>query len=77
MTESIQLPSEEVMRQMAKIAIEKATEDMAVLAVKMAGEMRHGELPMPTGADALESWAKAIRSNNERHYGLMGEGPDS
>ncbi len=61
------------MRQMAKIAIEKATEDMAALAVKMAGEMRRGELPMPTGADALESWARAIHSNNEWHYGLKGK----
>ena len=77
MTNPIQLPPDEVMRQMAKIAIEKATEDMSAIAIKMADEMRHGKLPMPTGADALESWARAIRSNNEWHYGLRGKGSDS
>ena len=68
-TDPVQLPSDEIMRQMAKIAIEKATEDLAKIAVEMAAEFRNGKLPMINASEALESWARAIRSNNVLHYG--------
>lgn len=64
----LQLPSDYVMRQMAKMAIEKATEDMAKWADEMAANFRCGKLPMVSGPEALEAWARAIRSNNVLHY---------
>ena len=74
MMAELQLPSDEIMRQMAKIAIEKATEDMAKIAIEMANEFRSGRLPMVNGPEALESWARAIRSNNTFHYGVSDKG---
>ncbi len=74
MSEQVQLPTDEVMRQMAKIAIEKATEDLAKFAIEMAAEMRRGEVPMLSGPVALEAWAAAIRSNNVLHYGRPEKG---
>lgn len=65
----LQFPSDEVMRQMAKMAIEKATKDMAKFADEMAADFRCGKLPMVSGPEALEAWARAIRSNNVLHYG--------
>ena len=73
----LQLPSDEVMRQMAKIAIEKATENLAKMAVEIAADFRSGKLPMINASEALESWARAIRSNNAFHFGVPDKGKTS
>ena len=66
---SIVLPRDEIMRQMAKIAVETATEGLAKMAIKMADEMRSGGLLLTDGPSALELFAKGVRANNKRHYG--------
>ena len=58
------LPSEEIMRQMAKMAVEKATEALAVKAIEWSKTID----PEITGAEALRGFARAIRSNNEHLF---------
>lgn len=60
----LNLPPEEVMRQMAKIAMEQAYESVAVMAEQMA-------VAVPSslnGEQALLAFAAAIRSTNSKTW---------
>ena len=63
----IELPSEEIMRQMAKLAIEQVTTYFA----QMAREFSEALPEDISGKDALDAFANAIDENNARHYHEM------
>ena len=64
----ITLPSDEIMREMTKLAVEVATEMFAVQALDFAQEFKSGRLPTTDAVTALEAFAAAIRSTNKRRY---------
>ncbi len=69
MVKTLKLPPDEAMREMAKVAIEMATENLAIIALSLAGDMRRGDCPKVDGPDALEAFARTIRNNNKQLYG--------
>ena len=62
------LPPDEVMKQMAKLSYEVATENLAKFAEQFATEMDAPGLPPVTGPAALRAFAAAIRSTNQKRY---------
>ncbi len=60
----MKLPTDEVMRQMSKMAMEKATTYFA----EMAETFARGINPNINGPDALLAFAKAIRATNVKLY---------
>ena len=58
------LSADEAMREMAKIAMENATEFLAKFADDFAGNLD----PSITGPEALRAFAEAIRSTNKQCY---------
>ena len=60
----MELPNDEIMRQMARVANEKITASMADFADQFAGTLPDDI----TGKEALTAFAAAIRSNNKPHY---------
>lgn len=58
------LPADFIMKEMAKIAIEQATEMFAVMALKLS-ETIPGEI---TGREALKAFAATIRETNVAAY---------
>ena len=67
-----EMPTDEIMRAMAKASLSHATEMLAKRADQFALEMRTGQIPTVNGADALTAFANAIRSNNEKRQPPMG-----
>ena len=59
------LPNDEIMKQMAKIALERATQEIAQKAREFARSMPEGV----TGEFALNAFADAILSTNEKVWG--------
>ena len=59
------LPNDEVMRQMAALATENATEALAQFAEQFAKAESTKKM---NGSKALEAFAASIRENNRRHY---------
>ena len=66
----MELPREEVMRQMAKLAIENATTFFADMARQFAGQPIMSAL---SGKDALLAFAEAIEKRNHDVYGGAGK----
>ncbi len=66
MTVSYLLPSEEIVRQMARLAIKQATRDLARIADDTAAKLEHGLLPPVSAPEALRAFAVSIRSNNAK-----------
>ncbi len=64
MSDKIILPPDEIMRQMASMAMEHAADYFA----KMADKFSKNLPPNTTGKDALEAFAGAIRSTNHKIY---------
>lgn len=62
---SLNLPSEEIMRQMAKLAMEEATEFFAMMADQFAADPRVSIMTAPL---ALQTFAKAIRETNRKQF---------
>jgi hypothetical protein len=60
----MEFPKEEIMKQMAAIAFEQATEMFAAYADKYATELPDDI----SGKEALTAFAAAIRSTNEKQY---------
>ena len=63
-----QLPSDEIIRAISKIALEQAFQTLAGFCDKFATEMEDGSIPMVSGPDALRGFAAAIRSNNAKTW---------
>ena len=57
-----------LMRALSKVALEQAFESAARLAVISAEAMRTGGLPMRSGPEALEGFAKALLSTNAKTW---------
>ena len=68
----MQLPPDEIMRQMAKLAMEQATEFFAGMADRFAAEMERK--PPVTGHEALRAFAAAIRATNAKQFPSSGRG---
>ena len=64
----MQMPSDEIMSAMSKLALETATASLADFAERFAREADAGLLPPMSAGDALRAFAAAIRSNNARHF---------
>ena len=64
MSEKLNLPSEEIMRGMAKMAMEQATTFFAKMADDFAPHCSK-----LNGQDAILAFAEAIRSTNKKLYG--------
>ena len=64
----MQLPPDEIMRLMAKMAMEQAAEFFAKMAERFADEMKAE--PQISSADALLAFAAAIRETNAKQYPL-------
>ncbi|KQT54597.1 hypothetical protein ASG43_03155 [Aureimonas sp. Leaf454] len=64
------LPADEIMREMAKLALEQATASLATKAREFAKTLP----PQVTGAEALLAFAAAIDGTNHRQFG-SGEKP--
>ena len=62
MSLNIQVPSDEIMRDMAKLAMEQATSYFAAQAREFAKSI----LPTTNGQDALEAFARAIENTNAK-----------
>lgn len=60
-----QLPNDEIIRMMSKMAVEKATAYFADMADKFADDLP----PNISGSDALKAFAEAIRSTNAKRFG--------
>ncbi len=65
----VTLPPDEVMRELTKLAFEKATEYFA----KQADEFADVLTDEIRGPDALRAFARAIRSTNARLYPTKGQ----
>lgn len=59
------LPTDEVMRMMAKLAVEQATQSFADMADKIAADPRMLKV---TGREALQAFAATIRTTNTVLY---------
>lgn len=65
-----QLPPDAVMREMARFALETATESIARTAEEYAAMIRAGKFgTMLSPADALLAFAAAIRATNRETFG--------
>lgn len=62
---SANLPSSAVMRELSRIALEKATESLAKLADEMAEKIPHDV----SGKAALIIFADTIRNTNKKQFG--------
>ena len=62
------LPSDAIMRVMAQMAIEEATEELAGRAERFAQEMREKTIPATDGPTALDVFAKTIRATNKKRF---------
>lgn len=58
------MPNDEIMRRMAKMALESATSSLAIKAREFAKTLPTST----TGADALEAFAAAIESTNDKQF---------
>ncbi len=58
------VPNDEIMKMMTRLAMERATEALAV----MADDMADGAPSDISGPDALRAFASAIRTRNAQHY---------
>jgi len=59
-----EIPNHEIMKQLTKMALEQATEELAKQAERFAKGMTSC-----TGEEALLAFAAAIRSTNQHFYG--------
>lgn len=60
-----QLPNDEIMRQLSRMALEQATQAIAQKAREFAKTMPQ----QINGRDALEAFASSIESTNEKAFG--------
>ena len=61
-------PNDIVLKRMAELSIEKATQDFAIFARQFAKDLPSGI----TGQQALEAFANAIENRNKDMYGNKG-----
>ncbi len=62
------LPPEAVMKEMARIAVEIATESLAKLAEKASENIASGQMRDVGGCAALKAFASAIRATNQKQF---------
>ena len=65
----VEIPRDEIMREMSKLAIEQATEFFA----RMADEFAANIPPGATGKQALAAFASAIRATNAKRFPTRGQ----